>query len=238
MTIIPAIDIIEGRCVRLEQGDYGRCTGYPDDPVETARRFEQAGLRRLHLVDLDGARSGRVVNLRVLERICSLTALAVDFGGGVRSGDDFRRIFDAGAKYACVGSLAATDPATVSRWLAEYGRDRIIISADVRGERLCTHGWQTTGRMTVTDLVCRYGTTMRWLMCTDIARDGMLSGPATELYAGLARKFPFLDTIASGGVGSIADVAALAGLGLSGAVVGKAIYEGHVELDELLTLNT
>lgn len=237
MTIIPAIDIIGGRCVRLSQGDYDRCTTYPGDPLNVALRFADAGFTRLHVVDLEGAKTGGVVNIRTLEKICAGTPLSVDFGGGVKSAADLRRVFDAGADYACIGSVAATDPAQTEQWLDTHGRERIIISADTLGGTLRTNGWREASPMTVFDLIHSFGTKMKYLMCTDISRDGMFTGPATELYRTIAEKYPFLSVIASGGVGSAADLAELAGSGVSGAVVGKAIYEGRITLGELKTFD-
>ncbi len=233
MTIIPAIDLIDGRLVRLSQGDYDKCKVYSDDPVEVARQFEDAGFVRLHVVDLDGARSAGVVNLAILERICTETKLAIDFGGGIKSDDDLRRTFDAGARYACVGSIAATDPATTGRWLDAYGADRIIISADVRGGIVRTHGWREDDGMTLDELIALYDGHMRWLMCTDIDRDGMLGGTATELYRSIIQHYPDIAIIASGGVGMMADILELADSGVSGVVVGKAIYEGRITIEQL-----
>ncbi|MCL2562191.1 MAG: 1-(5-phosphoribosyl)-5-[(5-phosphoribosylamino)methylideneamino] imidazole-4-carboxamide isomerase [Rikenellaceae bacterium] len=236
MTIIPAIDIIGGRCVRLSQGDYTQCKTYSDDPVAVARRFEDAGFTRLHVVDLDGAKSAAVVNLGVLEKICTLTSLSVDFGGGIKSDADLRRVIEAGADYACVGSIAATDPALAERWLDHYGPDRIIIGADTLGGTLRTHGWQQDGGQTVFDLADRFAGRLRHLMCTDISRDGMLTGPATELYRALATRYPRLGIIASGGVGSVDDLRELSTCGVAGVVVGKAIYEGRITLNQLMNI--
>lgn len=233
MEIIPAIDIIGGRCVRLTQGDYARCRSYGDNPVEVAQRFADAGFTRLHLVDLDGARETGVVNLGILEKICAQTTLTVDFGGGVKSDGDIGRVFDAGAAMACVGSIAVTDPTTTLRWLDFYGGDRIIISADTLDGRLRTRGWQDESARTVFDLVDGYGEKIKWLMCTDISRDGMLTGPAVELYRTLVARYPQLGVIASGGVALREDLLRLADCGVRGAVVGKAIYEGKITLNEL-----
>lgn len=237
MTIIPAIDIIEGRCVRLSQGDYGRCKTYADDPVEVARRYADAGFTRLHVVDLDGAKSASVVNLGVLEKICAKTSLTVDFGGGIKSDCDIARVFGAGAAMACVGSIAATDHETTMRWLDRYGGERIIIGADTLDGKLRTNGWQEAMEKTVFDLVDEYGGKIKWLMCTDISRDGMLTGPATELYSALVARYPTLGVIASGGVGSTDDLRDLSACGVCGTVLGKAIYEGRIALDELKTFD-
>ena len=233
MTIIPAIDIIDGRCVRLSQGDYSRCKAYCDDPLEVALRYEDAGFSRLHLVDLDGAKASSVVNCDVLERICAGTSLKVDFGGGVKSDADIRRVFDSGARMACIGSVAYTDPALVGRWLARYGGDRIIIGADVKDGMVCTHGWKNVTDTTIFGLADIYKGRMKYLMCTDISRDGMLSGTAVELYASLMERYPDVRMIASGGVGGTGDIDELKDAGVCEVIVGKAIYEGKISLEEL-----
>ncbi|GHV65931.1 1-(5-phosphoribosyl)-5-[(5-phosphoribosylamino) methylideneamino] imidazole-4-carboxamide isomerase [Bacteroidia bacterium] len=230
MELIPAIDLIDGKCVRLVQGDYARQTTYSDNPLETAKRFEGAGLRRLHLVDLDGARLGKLVNLKVLEDIAAQTMMQVDFSGGIRADADLQKVFDAGAAWACIGSLAYSDPQQTTTWLERYGGDRLIIGADVKDERICIHGWQKETTMTVFELVEQYAGKIQYLMCTDISRDGMLDGPGLELYKSLRERFPKLQLIASGGVGSMEDVERLQLLGLLGVVVGKAIYEGRIVL--------
>jgi phosphoribosylformimino-5-aminoimidazole carboxamide ribotide isomerase len=236
MEIIPAIDVIGGKCVRLSQGDYARRTTYADDPLEVAKRFEGAGLRRLHLVDLDGARSGEVVHVRILERIASHTGLKVDFSGGIRSGQNIRQVFDAGAAWACIGSLAQSDPQKTTEWLEQYGGDRLIIGADVREERVCVHGWQKETATTIFELVEQYAGKIQYLMCTDISRDGMLGGPDIALYQKLKDRFPDLQIIASGGVGGGKDVEQLLPLGLSGVIIGKAIYEGKITPEELVMI--
>jgi phosphoribosylformimino-5-aminoimidazole carboxamide ribotide isomerase len=233
MEIIPAIDLIGGKCVRLTQGDYEACKVYADDPLEVARRFEAAGIRRLHVVDLDGARSSGVVNIRVLERICAGTCLSVDFGGGIKSDGDLEKVFAAGADFACIGSLACADRERTAGWLEHYGRDRIIVGADVRNRNVCTHGWQNTTETSVGELAEWYGERLRYLLCTDISKDGMLGGPAVSLYRELQASFPDLHIIASGGVGSAADLEALEKAGLPSVVVGKALYEQKITLEEL-----
>jgi phosphoribosylformimino-5-aminoimidazole carboxamide ribotide isomerase len=230
--IIPAIDMIGGRCVRLVQGDYARGTTYAEDPLEVALRFEEAGLRRLHLVDLDGARDGRVVHAGILERIVARTTLEVDFSGGIRSDDDLQRVFDAGATWACIGSLAVSDPARMAGWLDRHG-DRLFIGADLLDGFLRVQGWQRATTTTIFDLVEAYGDRLRFLTCTDISRDGTLAGPAIALYRALRDRFPALQLIASGGVSGLDDVERLLALGLAGVIVGKAIYEGRVTLEAL-----
>jgi phosphoribosylformimino-5-aminoimidazole carboxamide ribotide isomerase len=234
MLIIPAIDIIGGRCVRLSQGDYVRCKVYADRPLDVAQQFEAAGFTRLHLVDLDGAKSTGIVNLDVLRDICRHTSLSVDFGGGVKSASDVQRAFDAGADYVCVGSVAQTNPAAVQEWMAQYGGNRFIVGADVRNGRICINGWKTETDATVFDLIDMYKNSISYLLCTDIAKDGMLQGAAVTLYRTLQSRYPSLNIIASGGVSSTSDVDELAREGLYAAVVGKAIYENRIPLNELV----
>ena len=233
MKIIPAIDLIDGKCVRLSQGNYSQCKIYAENPVDVAKTFEEAGVTRLHLVDLDGAKSAGVVNLRVLEDICRKTALSVDFGGGVKSDQDIRKVFDAGADFACVGSLALTDPEKTGGWLNRYGGERLILGADVWNTKVCIQGWKKVTDTTVFQLIEQYQGGIRYLMCTDITRDGMLNGPAVDLYRDLLSRYPGLQLIASGGVGSRKDLEILAGTGVQAVVVGKAIYERKIKLDEL-----
>ena len=187
----------------------------------------------MHLVDLDGAKASSVVNCDVLERICAGTSLKVDFGGGVKSDADIRRVFDSGARMACIGSVAYTDPALVGRWLARYGGDRIIIGADVKDGMVCTHGWKNVTDTTIFGLADIYKGRMKYLMCTDISRDGMLSGTAVELYASLMERYPDVRVIASGGVGGTGDIDELKDAGVCEVIVGKAIYEGKISLEEL-----
>ena len=228
ITVIPAIDIIGGKCVRLMQGDYGSRTVYYDDPLEAAQRFEAAGMERLHLVDLDGAAASRVMNAGVLERICKYTRLRVDFSGGVKSGDDICRVFDAGASFVCIGSMAQQDRQMTMEWLERYGRERVIVGADVRNEKVYINGWKRETETTVFELVGWYRPMLKYLMCTDIERDGMLAGVALPLYRELFTRFPELTVIASGGVSSEEDVKALAGIGVTEVIVGKALYEGKM----------
>lgn len=228
ITIIPAIDIIGGKCVRLMQGDYDRSKVYHDDPLEAARRFEAAGMERLHLVDLDGAAASRVVNVDVLERICKHTRLRVDFSGGIKGEDDICRVFDAGASFVCLGSMAQQDRRKTTLWLERYGRERVIVGADVRGERVYINGWKRGTETTVFELVEWYRPMLKYLMCTDIERDGMLAGVALPLYRELVTRFPEVTVIASGGVSSKEDVKALAGAGVTEVIVGKALYEGKI----------
>lgn len=234
MRIIPAIDIIGGRCVRLTKGDYGDCKVYADDPADVAKSYERAGFSRLHVVDLDGAKASGVVNLAVLERICRETSLRVDFGGGVKSQADLDRVFDAGAAMACIGSVAVTDVPMTRRWLERYTGERIVVGADVLGEKVCIHGWKTVTDTSIYDLAEAYAPCLKYLMCTDISRDGMLGGAAEDLYSRLMARLPGIRLIASGGVGAIEDVARLEKMGVPEVIVGKAIYEGRVSLAQLM----
>lgn len=233
MNIIPAIDIIDGKCVRLTQGNYSQCKIYSGSPLEVAKAFEDAGIARLHLVDLDGAKASGVVNLAVLETICRNTRLSVDFGGGVKTDEDIRKVFEAGADYACLGSIAQTDEAKTREWLENYGGERIIIGADVWNTKICIQGWKKITDTTIFDLVETYGGQLRSLMCTDITRDGMLEGPALGLYRDLLERYPDIHLIASGGVGAYADLQELALLGVQSVVVGKAIYEKKISLKDV-----
>ncbi len=232
--IIPAIDIIGGRCVRLTRGDYDTKKEY-GDPVALASGFEQLGFRRLHIVDLDGAKSRHVVNLSVLQAITSRTKLVVDFGGGVKSDDDIKRVFDSGAAMVTVGSIAVTRPDTCLGWLHTYGAERIILGADVRGGFISTNGWLEESAVTLQDFLSKYlKAGVRHVLCTDISRDGTLQGPATELYAQVMKTHPQCRLIASGGVRSLDDIEALERAGVPAVVFGKAIYEGTINLKELI----
>ncbi|MDR2130400.1 MAG: 1-(5-phosphoribosyl)-5-[(5-phosphoribosylamino)methylideneamino] imidazole-4-carboxamide isomerase [Odoribacteraceae bacterium] len=236
--LIPAIDLIGGKCVRLTRGDYNRCTTYAGDPLDAALRFEEAGLTRLHLVDLDGARAGAVQHAGVLERIVSRVALQVDFSGGIRSFDDVRRVLDAGASWACIGSMAVEEPEQVAGWMERAGADRLIIGADTLDGTIRARGWQASTRLTIDDLIGRYDGKIRHLMCTDIARDGTLEGPNIPLYSTLLERYPNVRLIASGGVRDLEDAARLVAAGLSGVIIGKAFHEGRIPLDTLLAGDT
>lgn len=232
--IIPAIDIIDGKCVRLSQGDYDQKTIYNANPLEVAQSFEDHGIKHLHLVDLDGAKSSKVVNWKVLETIASKTKLHIDFGGGVKSDDDIKGVFDAGAKQVTAGSNAVKSPETVERWIAEYGGERIILGADVRKRKIAINGWLEESDLEISAFLKRYlNMGIQSSICTDISKDGMLAGSSIELYQDLLNEFPDLKLIASGGVTSIAEIEQLQEKGLYGAIVGKAIYEGRITLKEL-----
>ena len=233
--LIPAIDLIDGKCVRLTKGDYTTKKVYADDPVEMAKRLEQMGFSRLHVVDLDGARNRRVANDRVLRDITRQTGLRVDFGGGVRSDADVERILEAGAEMVTVGSIAVSQPATYLRWFATYGADHLILGADVRDGLISIHGWQEKSSLGLDDFLGRYlaaGT--RNVLCTEISRDGMLQGPATELYRRVMQAHPQCHLIASGGVACIEDIEQLEAAGVPAVVFGKALYEGRIDPEALL----
>jgi len=234
MHLIAAIDLIGGKCVRLTQGDYRKMTIYHDNPVEVAQRFEEAGISRLHLVDLDGAKAQTVVNLHVLESIARYTSLKIDFGGGVQSDEDIRRVLDAGAEQVTGGSIAVKNPEMFTRWLTTYGSERIILGADARNGKIAVSGWKETTEFSLMEFIGNYVSKgVRYAICTDVSRDGMLQGAAIELYANIMHQFPDLQLIASGGIGSIADVEALMPLNLYGVIIGKAFYEGRITLKEL-----
>ena len=231
MTVIPAIDIIAGQCVRLTGGDYDRQTTYNADPVAQARLFEDAGLTHLHLVDLDGAKASRVVNLDVLEGIAAATDLHIDFGGGVKSTEQLERVLGAGAKQVTAGSIAVKDPGTVLSWLDAYGPEVIILGMDVLDSRVAVHGWQEKSALDWPKFLADYRRAgVRRVICTDVSRDGMMSGPALELYREILQQEVGLELVASGGIRSLGDIEACAKTGCDAAIVGKAIYEGAIDL--------
>ena len=236
--IIPAIDIIDGKCVRLSRGDFSASTIYDHHPLAVAKRFEDAGVERLHLVDLDGAKIGKVSNWKVLEDITSKTKLKIDFGGGLKSEEDLRIVFDSGARWAAIGSIAVTEREKFSQWIADFGGDKFLLGADVKNERIAIRGWQEITEITVYELISLYtklGITQ--IFCTDVSRDGMLAGPAVELYKKILAEFPEVKLIASGGVSSVQDVQQLYDAGCLAVIVGKAIYEGRINLNELEKMN-
>ena len=232
--IIPAIDIIDGKCVRLTQGDYNQKTVYNEDPVEVAKMFEDAGIKRLHTVDLDGARSSHVVNTRVIERIATHTNLTIDFGGGIKSDEDLRKAFDAGAQMVTIGSVAVKEPELFASWTETYGGDKIILGADVKNGYISISGWLEEGEQKLMDFICHHTKNgIHNVLCTDISRDGMLQGPAIDLYKDIMAHYPTLHLIASGGVSCINDIERLNDAGIPAVVFGKAIYEGRINLKEL-----
>ena len=232
--IIPAIDIIDGKCVRLTQGDYNQKKVYNEDPVEVAMMFEDAGIKRLHTVDLDGARSSHVVNTRVIERIATHTNLTIDFGGGIKSDEDLRKAFDAGAQMVTIGSVAVKEPELFASWVETYGGEKIILGADVKNGYISISGWLEEGEQKLMDFICHHTKNgIHNVLCTDISRDGMLQGPAIELYKDIMAHYPNLHLIASGGVSCINDIERLNDAGIPAVVFGKAIYEGRIKLKEL-----
>ena len=239
MEIIPAIDIIEGKCVRLTHGDYSQKKIYNEHPLEVARQFEDAGLKRLHLVDLDGAKAGAVQNWKVLESIAGKTSLVINFGGGIKSDKDVEIVFNSGAQLATVGSVAVKDAASFVSWLNQYGADKFLLGADVKNEKLTITGWTEQTEIWIYDFIEDYFSKgVRQLFCTDVSRDGALEGPAVELYRSITQKFKELHFIASGGVSGEADLDALEEAGCSGVIIGKAIYEGRVTLSSLSKRNS
>ncbi len=234
MRIIPAIDIIDGKCVRLSRGDYATKKIYNEDPLEVAKAFEGVGIRYLHLVDLDGARSKHIVNQKVLERIATRTKLAIDFGGGLKTDRDLRIAFDSGAQQVTGGSIAVSEPETFAGWLLAYGADRIILGADAKEEKIAISGWQEESSLELLPFLSGYRAKgIKYAICTDISRDGMLEGPAFDLYRRILESVPGLQLIASGGISQISELPELAEIGCEGTIIGKAIYENRISLKEL-----
>jgi phosphoribosylformimino-5-aminoimidazole carboxamide ribotide isomerase len=234
MEIIPAIDIIDGKCVRLTQGDYSQKKIYNEHPLEVAIAFEDAGLRRLHLVDLDGAKAGAVKNWKVLETLAGKTGMVIDFGGGIKTAADVDIVFNSGAALATVGSIAVKDGPLFVSWLQQYGADRFLLGADVKNEKIAVGGWLETTDRWIYDFIQEYMEQgVRQLFCTDVSKDGLLQGPALELYRNIVDKFPDLHFIASGGVSEMDDVYRLEEIGCRAVIIGKAIYEGRITLKEL-----
>ncbi len=234
MQIIPAIDIIEGKCVRLTQGDYSQKKIYNEHPLEVAKQFEDAGLQRLHLVDLDGAKAGAVKNWKVLETLASKTSLVIDFGGGIKEEKDLQIVFGSGAALATIGSLAVKNKELFVAWLEQYGAHKFLLGADVKNEKIAINGWQETSDVWIYDFIEEYiQHGIQQVFCTDVSKDGMLQGAATDLYKNIIQKFHSLFIIASGGVSSMDDLDKLQDVGCKGAIIGKAIYEGRIGLNEL-----
>ena len=235
--IIPAIDLIDGKCVRLTRGDFADKTVYSGTPLDTARRFEEAGLTRLHVVDLDGAKTGTAKNLSVLETLCRGTTLKIDFGGGLRDTAAISRVFDLGVAQVSCGSIAIKNPALFADWLQLFGPERFLLAADFKDGFVVSHGWATASTLTLREFLTaqiKLGVTSA--LCTDVSRDGLLQGPAHGVYQQLKADFPGLGLIASGGVSTSADIEKLCQLKLSGVIVGKAFYEGRVPLTDLSRL--
>ena len=232
--LIPAIDIIEGQCVRLTKGDYDQKTVYRDSPAEVAKEFEEIGFKRLHVVDLDGAKSKHIVNSEVLRRITTDTQLIVDFGGGIKTDEDIEKAFTAGASMVTIGSIAVTNPDLFMGWLEKYGAGRIILGADVRHGKISINGWKEDSSEDLLPFLKKYvDAGVKNVLCTEISKDGTLTGPAIELYQSMMTAYPELHLIASGGVSSIDDIKALEAAGIPAVVFGKAIYEGKINLNEL-----
>ncbi len=237
--IIPAIDLMGGKCVRLSQGDYHSRKVYADNPVDVAKTFEAQGIRRVHLVDLDGARSQHIVNHKVLENIASQTSLNIDFGGGIKSDEDLEKAFDCGAQMVTIGSIAATQPKLFDRWLQRFGPTRIILGADAKNGYIAVNGWQEKSHLELLAYLEHYhqrGITQ--VLCTDIDKDGMLQGPSITLYQCIMKYFPSLYLIASGGVSSTDDLFQLQKAGIPAVVVGKALYENHITLQDIHNIMT
>ena len=236
--LIPAIDIIGGRCVRLSQGDYNSKKVYSESPAEVARRFEDCGVRRLHVVDLDGAASSHIVNWQTLERIAAATSLTIDFGGGIKSSADLDIAFESGAAMVTLGSVAVKQPELMQEWISRYGGERIILGADTKDGKIAVNGWKEESSHSLLpflqDYIYNKGITK--VLCTDISRDGMLKGPSVGLYKEIMEVFPNLHLIASGGVSSLDDITRLNEAGIPAVVIGKAIYEGRIRLEDLSKL--
>lgn len=239
MQIIPAIDIIDGKCVRLTQGDYAQKKIYNESPLEVAKEFEASGINRLHLVDLDGAKAGKVQNWKVLESIASNTHLSIDFGGGIKTEKDLAIVFQSGATMATIGSLAVKDAATFKQWIHHYGANKFFLGADVKDELISVGGWLESTNVDVFNFIQSYiNEGLNQVFCTDISKDGKLEGPSVELYKKIITQFPNLFFVASGGVSCLEDLNDLNRIGCSGVIIGKAIYEGRITLKELISFIT
>jgi len=232
--IVPAIDLIDGKCVRLTQGDYAQKKIYNEDPLEVARMFESHGIKYLHLVDLDGARQKHVVNHKVLEQIASHTNLTIDFGGGIKTDEDLKLVFKSGAAQATIGSIAVTDPTLFESWVKTYGAEKIILGADAKDGKIAVSGWMDVTNLDIFDFFAEYQKKqVKYVLCTDISRDGMLQGTALELYINLSNRFPDLHLIASGGVTTVEEIDQLNDNDIFAVIIGKAIYEGRITMKEL-----
>jgi len=234
MRIIPAIDLIDGKCVRLSKGDYATQKTYNEHPLEVAKEFEAHGIEYLHLVDLDGAKSKHIVNHKVLEDIASKTSLKIDFGGGLKSDEDLKIAFESGAHQITGGSIAVKEPKTFEQWITTYGSDKIILGADIQGDRIATNGWLETSEHRLVDFVKDYHAKgLHYVICTDISKDGMLQGPSFDVYRDLLEQQPEIKLIASGGISTFDELPKLAAMGCEGTIIGKAIYENRIALKEL-----
>jgi phosphoribosylformimino-5-aminoimidazole carboxamide ribotide isomerase len=232
MQIIPSFDLLDGQLVRLRQGDFEQKTVYPADPVELAKQLEKSGIRRLHVVDLDGARTGNPANLHILGQVAAHTSLEIDYGGGLRSIPSLKQVWDAGASLFSVGSVAVLAPDEFSAWVEKFGPDKFLVGADVRDEFIAVHGWKEQTEVKLFDFLLKmHHIGIRQISVTDIARDGELSGPAVELYRNILDEFPDLQLVASGGIRDVPDLEELTAIGCAGAIVGKAFYEGQIPLE-------
>ena len=235
MQIIPAIDLINGKCVRLSQGDYNRKTVYNEDPVDQAKQFADAGLKRIHVVDLDGARGGGIVNHKVLEAIAGATSLQIDWGGGMKSDEDLRIAFESGAYQVTGGTIAVKQPEVFLGWLDRFGPEKIILGSDAKHGKIAVSGWEESSDLGVYDFITDYvGKGLRYTICTDVSKDGMLAGTSVGMYERIIAENPDLKLIASGGVATTADLDAVRDIGCYGVIVGKAFYEGRISLKELV----
>jgi phosphoribosylformimino-5-aminoimidazole carboxamide ribotide isomerase len=234
ITIIPAIDLIDAKCVRLSQGDYSQKTVYNEHPLDVAKMFEDAGITRLHLVDLDGAKAKHIVNYKVLEAIASKTNLVIDFGGGLKTDKDLKIAFDSGAQMVTGGSIAVKDRETFLHWIETYGAGRIILGADAKDGLIAVSGWQEISELSIFDFIGSYTSKgIQKIISTDIARDGMLTGPSIDLYREILVQYPDIELIASGGIASMKDIVELDQMGVPGVITGKAIYENRISLAEI-----
>ena len=234
MRIIPAIDLIDGKCVRLSKGNYSTQKTYSENPLEVAKAFEAHGIEYLHLVDLDGAKSKHIVNHKVLQTIATKTSLKIDFGGGLKSNEDLKIAFESGAHQITGGSIAVKEPKTFEQWITTYGSDKIILGADVQGDRIATDGWLETSDHRLVDFVKDfYAKGIQYVICTDISKDGMLQGPSFDVYQNLLQEQPNIKLIASGGISAFEELPKLEAMGCEGTIIGKAIYENKIALKEL-----
>jgi len=232
--IIPAIDVIDGKCVRLSQGDYDTKKIYNESPVEVAKEFEASGIQRLHMVDLDGAKQGKIINLKTLEAVASQTTLKIDFGGGIKKTQDVESVLNAGATFFNIGSIAVKQPELVETWIQQFGAEKILLGADVKEENIMIGGWLQSANINIIDYISAYiKKGIQNIFCTDISKDGLLQGTSTALYKKILEAFPQLHLIASGGVTVIEDVDELNTIGCCGVIIGKALYEGRIKMDEL-----
>ncbi|MDN3205783.1 1-(5-phosphoribosyl)-5-[(5-phosphoribosylamino)methylideneamino]imidazole-4-carboxamide isomerase [Algoriphagus sediminis] len=239
MEIIPAIDLIGGKCVRLSQGDYSSKKEYHDDPVEMAKRFEDAGISRLHLVDLDGAKAKKIINGEVLRKISGQTNLKVDFGGGIQSDSEIQKAFEFGASQVTGGSVAIKNRPLFESWIENFGPEKIILGADAKNRKIAVGGWEETTEVDLIPFIKDFAAKgIKYVICTDVAKDGLLQGPSVDLYQEIMEQIPGINLIASGGVSSMTDLEELEKIGVYGAIVGKAYYEGRVTLNQLSTFNS